>query len=84
MTACTAKTYIAGSCSAGEVIFYKDSLIIEKVDTTNMREIVYEQVCEWMPVHRWANLNYADQVKICAGTEGTDMQRSHNQTYCPY
>lgn len=70
--------------SAGEITFYRDDLIIGALSPTNMREIVYLRVCGWMPVHRWANLNYADQVETCAITEGTDMQRSQNQTYCPY
>ncbi|WP_048182363.1 hypothetical protein [Methanosarcina siciliae] len=40
-----------------------------------MREAVYERLCGRKSVHRWADLSYADQVKTCAGTVGTDVQQ---------
>lgn len=70
--------------SAGCVTFFKDGLTVETVNTTSVREIVYERVCGWRNVHIHARLDYADQIDICTGAEGATQQRPRNEIYCSY
>ncbi|WP_048138856.1 hypothetical protein [Methanosarcina horonobensis] len=70
--------------SAGCVTFLRDGLVVEVVNTSSMRETVYERVCGWRNVHIHARLDYADQVEICEGTVEGDVQYPKNETYCAY
>ncbi|WP_157197066.1 hypothetical protein [Methanosarcina lacustris] len=57
-------------------------MTIETVNTTNMRDTIYERVCSWRPIHIHADLGYADQVEIRTDVTGA-AQQPRNETYCP-